>query len=398
MIRPRLRLFIAIAVVLLWTIGNYFFYRDTILPGMGIRYLLAPWVLLVVLVIAGISYVQISFALPNLKSALSYFLACMFGMQMPVLVISDGKAQTNSGQEPTILKIGGPGYLVLQTGNVVLLEDLSGKIRVVGAGRHFISRLESVKEIASLEERFAHIEKLSATTKDGIEIEVRDIRYRYRLCSSPNSNSDAGRQSENLFSFSEEAVIQMTYNRTLTSYGISTWHMGVNQVVETVITDYIRQHPVDSITAPQTHGFDASGIDARGDIYREFYSQSGRNRFRGKGAELIWIDIGHFETPEKTVIEQRVNTWQARWLGNANVVRALGEAQRAASQDLGRAEAQAEMLKNIVLSLESVGPPGEARQQNMRALYLARIAQLLDAMSTQPLYLEENPPKNSSNQ
>ena len=393
MIRPRLRLFIIIVMLLLWTIGNNFFYRYTILPGRGIRFLLAPWVLWVVLVLISILYIQISFGLPSLKSALRYFFACMFGMQMPVLVIGDSKAQTDLGQEHIILKVGGPGYLVIQTGNVVLLEDLSGKLRVVGAGRHFISRLESVKEIASLEERFAHIEKLSATTKDGIEIVVRDIRYRYRLCGDPNANSDAGRQSEKVFSFSEEAVIQMTYNRTLAPNGIGTWHMGVNQVVDTVISDYIRQHPVDSITAPQTQG-----IDARGDIYREFYSQSGRNRFREKGAELIWIDIGHFETPEKTVIEQRLSTWQARWLGNANLVRASGETQRTASLELGRAEAQAELLKNIVHSLESVGAPGEVRQQNMRALYLARIAKLLDAMSTHPFDLEENPPKDLSNQ
>ena len=393
MIRPRLRLFTIIVMLLLWTIGNYFFYRYTILPGMGIRFLLAPWVLLVVLVLISILYIQISFGLPNLKSALRYFFACMFGLQVPVLVIGDSKAQTGIGQEHIILKVGGPGYLVIQTGNVVLLEDLSGKLRVVGAGRHFISRLESVKEIASLEERFAHIEKLSATTKDGIEIVVRDIRYRYRLCGDPNVKSDAGRQSEKVFSFSEQAVIQMTYNRTLAPDGIGTWHMGVNQVVDTVISDYISQHPVDSITAPQTQG-----IDARGDIYHEFYSQSGRNRFREKGAELIWIDIGHFETPEKTVIEQRLSTWQARWLGNANLVRASGETQRTASLELGRAEAQAELLKNIVHSLESVGTPGEARQQNLRALYLARIAQLLDAMSTHPLDLEENPPKDLSNQ
>jgi hypothetical protein len=393
MIRPRLRLFIAFTVVLLWTIGNYFFYRFTIMPGIGVRYLLAPWVLLAALILAGISYVQLSFRLTNLTSALNYFLACMFSMQVPDLVISDGKAQTDEGQEHIILKVGGPGYLVIQPGNAVLLENLSGKVRVVGAGRHFISRLESVKEIASLEERFAHIEHLSATTKDGIEIVVHDIRYRYRLSGDSNINGDAGRQSDKLFSFSEEAVIQMTYNRTLTPNGIGSWHLGVNQVVDAVITDYIRQHPVDYVTAPKTQG-----IDARGDIYREFYSQSGRNRFREKGAELIWIDIGHFETPEKTVIEQRVNTWQARWLGNANVVRASGEAQRTASQELGRAEAQAEMLKNIVHSLESVGAPGEVRQQNMRALYLARIAQLLDAMSTQPLYPEENPPKEGSNQ
>ncbi len=387
MIRPQARLLILIAAALIWTGANYFFYRFTTMPGIGGRYLLLPWVLLAGLIAIGIGYVRTAFSLADTNTALEYFFACMFGMQIPVIMISDGKALVGEDQEHIVLKVGGPAYLYVQAGNVVLLEDLSGKVRVVGSGRHFISRLESIKEIAGLEERFAHIEQLAATTKDGIDIVVHDIRYRYRLATGQVTNKEPGRQSERLFAFSDEAVIQMTYNRTVSPNGISSWHQGVNQVVDSVITDYIRQHPVDYVTAPKSQG-----IDARGDIYRDFYSQSGRNRFREKGAELIWIDIGHFETPEKSVIDQRVTTWQARWLGNANVVRASGEAQRTASQELGRAEAQAEMLKSIIDSLESVGTPGEARQ-NMRALYLARIAQLLDAMSTQPLFPEDNPPK-----
>ena len=387
MIRPSARLLVMIAAAFIWTAANFFFYRYTALSGLGGRYLLLPWVFLVGLMFVGINYVRSTFSLASFNAALEYFFACLFGMQVPVLAISDGKAQLAEGEEHIVSKLGGPAYLFIQAGNAVLLEDLSGKVRVLGSGRHYINRLESIKEIVSLDERFAHIEQLSATTKDGIDIVVRDIRYRYRLAGGQGSNKEAGRQSDRMFAFSEEAVIQMAYNRTLSPNGISSWHQGVNQVVDSVITDYIRQHPVDYVTAPKTQG-----IDARGDIYRDFYSQSGRNRFREKGAELIWIDIGHFETPEKSVIDQRVNTWQARWLGNANVVRATGEAQRTASQELGRAEAQAEMLKNIVNNLESLGKPGEARQ-NMRALYLARIAQLLDAMSTQPFYPEDNPPK-----
>jgi hypothetical protein len=122
--------------------------------------------------------------------------------------------------------------------------------------------------------------------------------------------------------------------------------------------------------------------DPRGEIQRQFLSDAGRARFREKGAELLWIDIGHLETPEKQVVDQRVKTWQARWMGNANVVRAYGESQRLAYEEMGRAEAQAEMLMNIVYGLEDVASRSEPKK-NIRALYLERIAQLLDAMGKQ---------------
>jgi hypothetical protein len=79
-----------------------------------------------------------------------------------------------------------------------------------------------------------------------------------------------------------------------------------------------------------------------------------------------------------------LNTWQAKWAGDANIVRAYGESQRLAFQEMGRAEAQAEMLMSIVHGLEEVGSQTNARQ-NTRAIYLARIAQLLDAMGRKAL-------------
>lgn len=86
--------------------------------------------------------------------------------------------------------------------------------------------------------------------------------------------------------------------------------------------------------------------------------------------------------PEKQVAEQRVSTWQTRWAGNANLVRAYGEAQRLAYQELGRAEAQAELLMSIVHALEDMEKQGDSRQ-HLRKIVLARIAGLLDAMRAQ---------------
>jgi hypothetical protein len=371
-------LLVLVAATVVFILLNVVLFPLSALPGPAWRYWLIPPLVLFSLLLAGAHFMRASYSLPSLRSALRYLLASLFSFDYPILVIAEGKAQVdNLGEQNLVQAIGGPGYLHIHPGNVVLLEGLDGHLRVLGAGRRFITRLERVKEVLSLEERFAHVEKIAATSRDGIEIIARDIRYRYRLDSGMSAGEGLGRTPDNPYPYSDRAVIQAVYNRNMSDTGLGEWHTAVNSVVEALIADYIRQNLVDHLTAPIL-----PGEDPRGEIHRRFLSESGRARFLEKGAELLWIDIGHFETPEKQVAEQRVNTWQARWMGNANVVRAYGESQRLVYEEMGRAEAQAEMLMSIVHGLEDVAARGEPRQ-NIRALYLARIAQLLDAMGRQ---------------
>jgi hypothetical protein len=124
------------------------------------------------------------------------------------------------------------------------------------------------------------------------------------------------------------------------------------------------------------------GRDPRQEIYDRLMGESTRKRLRERGAELTWIDVGHFDIPDKQVAEQRVAAWQAKWIGDAKIVRAYGEAQRTTYQELGRAEAQAEMLMSIVHALEDIGSQGD-QQQHLRKVVLARIASLLDGMRDQ---------------
>jgi hypothetical protein len=97
---------------------------------------------------------------------------------------------------------------------------------------------------------------------------------------------------------------------------------------------------------------------------------------------LLWADIGHIDIKEEGVDEQRVDTWAAKWVGRASVIRAYGEAQELAYQDLGRAEAQAEMLMSILHSLDEV-ELGDHPGQNLRKVILVRTAQILEAIAEQ---------------
>jgi hypothetical protein len=372
-----IRLFIIGLAVLLFMSLDFLFYRLSTLPGMGLRYVFLPVIVILLLFIAGIRYIKFAYGLKSIEQATTYFLALLFGFGYPRLVVRDGEKQTRPGVENLLDVVGGPGYLVIQPGNVVVVENLSGFPKVLGPGRRFITRLESVKEVVYLEERGARVEKMSALTKDGIPVEVKEVRYRYRILRDPVQEGDSGTTTHSPYLYSEDAVLNNVYNRVMNDQGVATWHTGINTAIESGITDYISMHFVDHLTAPV-----GQGRDPRSEIYERLRSGSVRGKLRVRGAELVWIDIGHFDVPDKQVAEQRVNTWQAKWIGNANIVRAYGESQRLAYQELGRAEAQAEMLMSIVHALEDVGSQGDS-QQHMRKVILARIARLIDAMREQ---------------
>jgi hypothetical protein len=378
--KASIRLGVLFLTIVVFMISNFVLYSQSSMPGLGWRYVFLPPIALMILLVIGARYEQLAYQIESFLAALKDLMANLGLGSYPTLVVMDGKALILAGEVALVARVGGPCFVIVQPGNAALVESLNGRLRVLGPGRHYLNRLQTLKEFVGLEEREAGIDKLSATTKDGIEVHVRDIRYRYRLASEKSPQDGPARSMQDPYPFSDEAVIQMTYNRNVTADGLASWHFGVNRIVDTVITDYIRENYVDHLTAPS-----AQGDDPRGEIYRKFNSEHVRHHFKCVGADLVWIGIGHFEIPAKQVVEQRITSWQAKWIGNANVVRAFGESQRMAYQELGRAEAEAEMLMSIVHALEDVSAQQGDSRQKIRTIYLARIAQLLEAMSKQYL-------------
>jgi len=378
MTNPRLRLVIILLLLLLWSAANLLFYQTTILSGSPMRYMILPWVLLAVLLMIGTRFVRTFYQLQYLSHAGRYLGACLFGINYPSLLVSDGMVQVKEGEENLVMAIGGPGKIEVLAGNVALVEETSAGVRVLGPGTHFINPRETIKEITLLDERYQPIEMLSARSKDGIEVASRDIRYRYRVSSHMEGKALQSHGLGTMFRFTPEAIVTIAYSRAQSASGKIGWEEEIRKTVESVITEFIQRHQVDYLIAPIS--LDA---DPRAEIYREFYSPAGKKRFQEKGAELIWIDIGHFETPEQEVAQQRVTTWRTKWMGTENGLQDSTQAQR-----FGKLEAESEILMNVLESLGDPGLSGDDEHQN-RPLVLARIAQLIDSMREQRLSEEQ---------
>jgi len=200
-------------------------------------------------------------------------------------------------------------------------------------------------------------------------VKIGRTRFRFRLL------ADSGARSRhNPYPYAHDAIYDMVYNRTVSDQGLGEWSIGVASDIRRVLTGYINRHTLDQLTAPED-----TGGDPRGEIQRQLRSSAVTKTLRQRGTELLSIDIGSFEIPNKQVEQQRLNTWQARWMGDARLTRSYGEAQRLAYQEIGRAEAQAEMLISIVHALSDVNLRTGTRA-SLRDVILVRTAQLLESM------------------
>ena len=182
------------------------------------------------------------------------------------------------------------------------------------------------------------------------------------------------RSLEKPYPYSEEAMQNMTYNLSVAVDGLEPWPEAVRRMVESRIKEYIVTNNLDYLTAPREEG-----QDPRGSLRDAVLSGDLRARLASIGAELQWIDVGHFDIEDNKVDSVRVDMWAAEWLGNAKVARAFGEARLQAYQELGRAEAQAELIVSITQAMEGIPISGDS-VQSIKNILMARTAQLLDAL------------------
>jgi hypothetical protein len=357
----RLRLlllgFLAFALV----VGSFFVRGSS-------RYLIVPCAAILTAFLAGVSYLQDIYELDGFWQVFRYLFASFFGFFYPGLAIYGGKKVVRDGKVNILDAIGGPGFVGVQPGNAVLFEGQRAPSAIHQSGRHFVPRYETIQPIA-LEEQYGEIEESSAMSRDGFDVMIKHTRFSFRLAADR-----AARSRQNPYPYSTDAIYNMIYNRTVSVEGLGEWYSGVASEIGKVLTDYINSNTLDHLTAPTE-----AGADPRGDIKRKLHSLAVTKKLRDCGAELLWIDIGSFEIPNKLVEQQRLNTWQAKWMGDARVTRSYGDAKHLAYQEIGRAEAQAEMLISIMHALADINLRGGTRQ-SVRDVILVRTAQLLEAM------------------
>jgi regulator of protease activity HflC (stomatin/prohibitin superfamily) len=363
---------------------------------MNLRHWIIPVSVIIGAILTGAHYIAEIYEVP-FSLAIRHLLGALFYIGLPRLTIVNGKRDLGPEEISILDIIGGPGIITVRQGSAVLVERLKEPSQVLGAGPHFISRFERIREIVSLADQHGEIDSKAVTTKDGIEVVIRAVQYRYRVKTGHLPGDYAKRTLSNPFPFSRQAVRRLAYDRTVGSAGLTPWAAMVRNAVDAAISDYVAAHTFDELMFPRNIQLPIpwelvvpKDPNAPWEaIRRAVWKREVRNRLRNVGAELLWVDIGHFEPREPSIDAQRVDTWQASWAGKAEVNRAVGEAQHLVIQEIERAKAQAEILESISQALQAVLSAGTPVSKpptpvTLEDLFIYRLAEVLEALSDHP--------------
>lgn len=331
---------------------------------------------------ASVAYIKDIYDEETDRIPFRHFVACFFGLLIPKLKVSN-KIQDSAWKE-MVEKIGGPAILNIEAGYAVLTETLTSPAHVYGQGsRHFISRQERVYEIVDLHEQEGSIPNVTSTTRDGIEVTAANLKFNYRLWDSQweRHRNDQARAT-NPYPFSKEAIHNYVYNRSVQvdEHGRQkpfSWSSVVGGRVQGIIRDYITEHRLDDVIASREHEKEKN---PREDLRNSAYQPSFISSLRTTGTILRWWDPGEFKSLND-IESQFLSNWSVDFKSNVRLNQAYGDAQKQAYEELGRAEAEAELLMSIIHALDGIKFASD-KTQTLHNLILMRTAQVIRALNT----------------
>ena len=329
---------------------------------------------------AGVAYIRDIYELESEHLPLWHLVSSFLGLFVPRIKVSS-RLQNASGTE-MVESIGGPAYLNIASGYAVLTETLSSPANIYGPGKKFISRQERIHEFVDLHEQEGRVEKAKATTRDGIEVTVEKIRFNFRLWDDQwDTNPASGAKTLNPYPFSKHAIHNYVYNRTVAidEHGNPkpfSWMGAVGGRVQGIIKDYISEHRLDDVIASREHTQENPRLIIRNKAYEPGF----KNSLRSMGTRLRWWDPGEFKSLEN-IENQFLSNWSVDLKNNIELNHAFGDAQKLAYEELGRAEAEAELLMSIIHSLDGIKFASN-KPQTLQNLILMRTAQVIRALNT----------------
>jgi hypothetical protein len=331
--------------------------------------------------VAGVAYLKDIYEVDSHRMPFHHLVSSFLGLGAPNLSVAN-RFKDASGKE-MVEKIGGPAQLNIAPGYAVLTETLAAPVNIYGPGKQFISRRERVQEFIELHEQEGKVGDVTAITRDGIEVTVENIRFLYRLWDRQwESETTRPTRSVNPYPFSKDAIFDFVYRRTVSVDDMGnqrpfSWRDAVKGRLQGIIRDYIGDHKLDDVIASREH---REQEHPRVVIRRKVYDPDFKKGMRSMGTVLRWWDPGEFKSM-KNIEDQFLSNWSVDIVNRIHLNEVHGKAQKEAYEELGRAEAEAELLMSIINSLQGIKLASD-KPHTLQNLILMRTAQVIRALNT----------------
>jgi hypothetical protein len=280
-----------------------------------------------------------------------------FGHGHERVTINEGRISARDEESP-LIRIGGPGSIQVNLGNVALLEKVNGEPQVIYPRNESwgLGRFERIREIGkndkpgkreyaiiNLRDQFVGGLSVKSRTKDGIPIEVQGIKVMFSILRKQQTKSD--KVEGDAYQFDENAVRAIVYNQTIITprpsapSGITfPWDTTVIPLVISELEDLIMSHNLGEILASisqkeldtafsndQTEAQmrlemtgqqvkvgarrEAPKFESRSKITAQFFEKEFKEKAAKLGVSVEWIDIGTWQLPSSLILEKHKEAW-----------------------------------------------------------------------------------------
>lgn len=240
--------------------------------------------------------------LEQFSIASHYLRASLFGIGYDVLRIDTGEISNLDVKHP-LLGIGGPGFLQVNLGYAVVVEDIDGIPRVIGPSPStFMNGFERVRDVIDLRDQLRSVDEVRAVTRDGIEVRAREAQMVFRVFSG-----DKPRSLADPYPYSEEAVRRLAYGQAVTERGPRKWTDSLKDLISREIMAFVSGLTIEEFMALQPAGEVGDSADHSGrptgralhiprrHLTERFHTPEARRRMQEEGLELAWVGVGTWE-------------------------------------------------------------------------------------------------------
>lgn len=318
--------------------------------------------------LAAVSLVRVLYDLPDSGTA-RRFLGRLVGetAQGPAVQVSAGTvAKLRESSE--LLRVGGPGLILIPAGEVAVTEVNGRFYRVIPPGKQKIGRFEYIHALIDLRPQDRHLSGIRLVTRDGIEV-FADATVTFRI---DTGGVPATREAP--FPYNLEAVRLAAYAEINRDGDLLfTWQDAPGNIARGVLAGVVARFSLDELLHPE--GRREPNLALNQELQRQL-----RPPLEDAGIELIGTHIGPLTLPAEAS-QQYVDRWRADMDARARQTMAAGEADSLVALEIARAEAEVFMIQAIMEGLENARRAGGVGA--MRDVVALRMVEALEKMARQ---------------
>ncbi len=314
---------------------------------------------------------------PGAKRLLSRLIRAQAPAGLP-LSIQNTTLENVRGQH-VLLRVGGPGLVKINRGDVAVTE-LNGRFhRILSAGTYNLHRFEYVHAVVNLQPQERSATNIPLVTRDGIQFSV-DMHVLFQIKPGPEPVT-AGRE----FPIDEDAIRAAAYAQTVVAKDeVLTWESIPLGTARGILTGIIAGYPLDEILAHSSSAAEPLQV-----IQTELMRKT-RAALRPFGINLLSLHVGRLVLPDD-VTEQYIKYWQSQSDAYIRLSVADGKATALEEIEIARAEAEVTMIQAILEGVQRT--KYGSNTASMREVVALRMIEALEKMARQTQPLQGVPPQ-----